>query len=201
MAHVVGLCFSFDFARAINRICPPIFALSHVPAVVRDPRGTAGIVVLVTCGFLLCVGGHERRSFFKPVHAHGFDAHVLHARKGAACVYHRHPEWGGFVKAFNGIARHRHRYEAFKDFVPMAAISLHNAIHRDEKLEAEYLTIVKRYSHDEVNEFCGLLGRLVVLLDVEFQDVLGPLYMELDLGNTNTGQFFTPHEVSELMAI
>ena len=112
----------------------------------------------------------------------------------------RHPEWGSFVKAFNGIARHRHRYEAFKDFVTMAAISLHNAIHRDEKLEAEYLAIVKRYSRDEVNEFCGLLGRLVVLLDVEPQDVLGPLYMELELGNNNTGQFFTPHEVSELMA-
>lgn len=112
----------------------------------------------------------------------------------------RHPEWGGFVKAFNGIARHRHRYEVFRDFVTMAAITLHNAIRKDEKLEAEYLAIVKRYSRDEVNEFCGLLGRLVVLLDVEPQDVLGPLYMELELGNTNTGQFFTPHEISELMA-
>ena len=112
----------------------------------------------------------------------------------------RHPAWGQFVNAFNGIARHRHRYEVFRDFVTMAAISLHNAIRKDEKLEAEYLVIVKRYSREEVTEIGGLLTRLVLLMDAEPRDVLGPLYMELELGNTNTGQFFTPHEISELMA-
>lgn len=112
----------------------------------------------------------------------------------------RNPAWGDFVRSFNRIASHRHRYEVFRDFVTMAAISMHNAIHKDEKLESEYLAIVKRYERDQVTALCGLFAKLVLLLDAEPQDVLGPLYMELELGNTQAGQFFTPHEISELMA-
>lgn len=112
----------------------------------------------------------------------------------------RSPAWGEFVRSFNRIAAHRHRYEVFRDFVTMAAISMHNAIHQAPALEEEYLRIVKRYERDQVTELCSLLAKLVVLLEPEPQDVLGPLYMELELGNTNTGQFFTPHEISELMA-
>ncbi len=40
----------------------------------------------------------------------------------------------------------------------------------------------------------------MILLDPEPYDVLGRLYMELELGSTHTGQFFTPPELSELMA-
>lgn len=113
---------------------------------------------------------------------------------------HQPKEWGEFVRAFNGIAKHRHRYEVFRDFVTMSAISLHNAIRKSESLESEYMDIVKRYSQDEAIEISRLLGRLVLLLEVAPCDILGQLYMELDLGNTNAGQFFTPPEVSELMA-
>jgi len=82
----------------------------------------------------------------------------------------------------------------------MAAIAMHNGIVRDEKLEAEYLQIVGRYSKEEATAFARLLGELVILLDPEPYDVLGRLYMELELGSTHTGQFFTPPELSELMA-
>lgn len=112
----------------------------------------------------------------------------------------RHPAWGGFVRSFNKIAAHRHRYEVFRDFVTMAAIAMHNAIRDNPVLEAEYLQVVKRYERSQVNEICGLYAKLVTLLNSEPQDVLGPLYMELELGNTQAGQFFTPHAVSELMA-
>jgi hypothetical protein len=44
-----------------------------------------------------------------------------------------------FIRIFNGIARHRHRYEVFRDFVTMAAISLHNVVHMNDELEQEYL--------------------------------------------------------------
>lgn len=116
------------------------------------------------------------------------------------------PERGEFVRAFNGIARHRHRYEVFRDFVTMAALSVQNSMRdfmpagRFQALENEYLDIVKRYGKEEANEFARLLARLVVLLDAEPYDVLGQLYMELNLGNEHTGQFFTPPELSELMA-
>jgi hypothetical protein len=82
----------------------------------------------------------------------------------------------------------------------MAAISMHNAIRKDPALEAEYMQIVKRYEVHQVSEICGLFAKLVLLLDTEPQDVLGQLYMTLELGNTQAGQFFTPPEISELMA-
>ena len=112
----------------------------------------------------------------------------------------QHPEWSQFVKVFNSIARHHHRYEVFKDFVTMSAITMHNVIRKDAKLEAEYLQIVGKYKKDDVQRLCQLFAKLVLLLDSEPVDVLGALYMSLELGNTNTGQFFTPPEVSELMA-
>lgn len=112
----------------------------------------------------------------------------------------RHPVWSDFVRSFNKIAAHRHRYEVFRDFVTMAAISMHNVIRKDSALEAEYLQIVGRYEAHQVSELSGLFGKLVLLLDTEPQDVLGQLYMTLELGNTQAGQFFTPPEISELMA-
>lgn len=105
-----------------------------------------------------------------------------------------------FISSFNSIAKHRHRYEVFKDFVTMSAIAIHNAICKNEDLEKEYLDIVGKYKKEEVNGFCELLANFIELIDVEPADVLGSLYMELDLGNLNNGQFFTPHDISLLMA-
>jgi hypothetical protein len=82
----------------------------------------------------------------------------------------------------------------------MSAIAIHNAVCPNETLEKEYLEIVGKYSKDEVQSFCELLGNFIVLLEAEPRDVLGTLYMELELGNTKNGQFFTPHEISLLMA-
>lgn len=106
-----------------------------------------------------------------------------------------------FVKIFNGIARHRHRYEVFRDFVTLSAIEMHNALWKVPSLESEYIGIVKRYSKEEYDELCKLLAHLIMLLEPEPRDILGSLYMELDLGSSHVGQFFTPSEVSELMAM
>ena len=46
-----------------------------------------------------------------------------------------------------------------------------------------------------------MLSLLVLMLDVEPQDILGGLYMELGLSNSNNGQFFIPPAISELMAM
>jgi len=109
-----------------------------------------------------------------------------------------------FITVFNTTARERHRYEVFADFVKLSAISLHNAVCPNvalkEKLEQEYLETIGRYKQQDAEAFCKLLALLIELLEVEPSDVLGQLYMELELGNKNTGQFFTPPSVSELMA-
>lgn len=105
-----------------------------------------------------------------------------------------------FIKKFNDIARHRHRYDVFRDFITISAISLHNAVNKVKSLEYEYMKIIKPYAKDEVNAFSELFADLVMMLDPEPRDVLGGLYMELELGNKNAGQFFTPPHISEFMA-
>lgn len=105
-----------------------------------------------------------------------------------------------FIKIFNGIARHKNRYTVFSDFVTLSAISIHNAVNKNKDLEKEYMSIIAGYSKEEGLAFSKLLAELVVLLEPEPADILGSLFMSLDLGNKAVGQFFTPSPVSSLMA-
>jgi type I restriction-modification system DNA methylase subunit len=104
-----------------------------------------------------------------------------------------------FIKEFTNIASYRHRYEVFTDFVTMVAISLSNAATFDQSREDEYLKLIKGYQAEDQKAFPVLLSLLVKMLEFEPRDVLGPVYMDLELGNSHTGQFFTPSEISELM--
>ena len=45
-----------------------------------------------------------------------------------------------------------------------------------------------------------MLACLIKTLQTEPRDVLGPMYMELEIANKDAGQFFTRPELSELMA-
>jgi hypothetical protein len=110
------------------------------------------------------------------------------------------PAWARFIRLFGETAPHRHRYEVFRDFVTMAAISLHNALSKNEKLEAEYLATIGRYERADVDRFPKLLGELIEILDIEPWDALGQMYMELEIHSEKMGQFFTPPALSELMA-
>ena len=105
-----------------------------------------------------------------------------------------------FLKTLRTIAPHKHRYDVFRDFVILAATSLHNSTHKDEAREAEYLQVIAGYSAEDQQLFPKLLGQLIQLLDPTPADVLGPIYLELDVANRDQGQFFTPPDVSYLMA-
>lgn len=105
-----------------------------------------------------------------------------------------------FLRSFKQLAPYRHRYEVWRDFVTMAACALHNGLDKDETREAEYLEIVDRYKAEDQLVFGQLLDKLVVILEAAPRDVLGPLYMELEIANKDAGQFFTPPELSEMMA-
>ncbi|MBM1691599.1 N-6 DNA methylase [Sulfitobacter geojensis] len=105
-----------------------------------------------------------------------------------------------FKKTFRELAPYKHRYEVFKDFVTMAACSLHNSIHKEPAREEEYLRIIAGYKKPDQEAFPKLMGLLIAALDEEPRDILGPLYMELEIANKDAGQFFTPPELSELMA-
>lgn len=93
----------------------------------------------------------------------------------------------------------------FDDFVKMVAISLSNStdIIRDmvwKKRENQYKTIISKYTKEELCNFVKILAILVNLFDERIYDYLGYIYMKCEMGNSKTGQFFTPFNLSELTA-
>lgn len=105
-----------------------------------------------------------------------------------------------FLDLFRITRKGDHRYTIFSDFVTTSAIAIHNAVCFDQKREDEYLRIVKPYDKDDLQNFCRMLSLLTKWLDESPRDILGELYMSLDLSSDDSAQFFTPSEVSDLMA-
>ena len=92
-------------------------------------------------------------------------------------------------------------WSVWSDFVELAAINLASVdlAQRDVR-EARYLDIVKRYKPEQVARFAHAFGALTLALEEEPSDVLGSVFMELELGNKWKGQFFTPFSMCRLMA-
>ncbi|MFQ6289577.1 N-6 DNA methylase [Yersinia enterocolitica] len=86
----------------------------------------------------------------------------------------------------------------------MAVCAVHNQVAFSQQLEDEYLSLVKRYEREDVNRMGRLLGILRCGLGVQqpiYDDVLGRIFMSLELGDARRGQFFTPFDVSRMMAM
>lgn len=107
-----------------------------------------------------------------------------------------------FIRLVHANADCRGVHEVFRDFCELGALAISNAVDhlQFEKREARYLEIVGRYSPEEVARFPSMLGELVQMLEEGFDDHLGGLFMQLELGNHWKGQFFTPYSVASLMA-
>ncbi|MER6520040.1 N-6 DNA methylase [Streptomyces sp. NPDC001553] len=95
--------------------------------------------------------------------------------------------------------------EVFDNFVEMAALALRNAVdvrgsESWEAREGQYLQIAGGYSRTELDRFAHALALVTTEMERDPCDVLGRLYMELELGNERLGQFYTPYDVAQLMA-
>ncbi|MEM5316980.1 N-6 DNA methylase [Paraburkholderia sp. JHI869] len=109
-------------------------------------------------------------------------------------------------------------YAVFADFIEMSAIALSSKFDKSQfdKREKRYLEIVGKYSNEEANRFAQMFTELVMCYRDKvgengepglgryamqgLGDVLGEIYMALDLGSDRAGQFFTPYSVSFMMA-
>ncbi|AEF88824.1 hypothetical protein DelCs14_1799 [Delftia sp. Cs1-4] len=97
--------------------------------------------------------------------------------------------------------------DVFADFIELSSLSISNAVDKAQfdTREARYLDIAKKYPREEFERFPRMLACLTLAMEQccaqgEFEDVLGGLYMTLELGNDRAGQVFTPFHVSQLMA-
>jgi hypothetical protein len=104
-----------------------------------------------------------------------------------------------FIRLFHETARYHHRARVFEDLITCASISIENAWLKDDDLEKEYLEVIGRYEREDVERFPKLFGLITQGIDLKC-DFLGGLFMELDLGSDQIGQFFSPYSVARLMA-
>lgn len=106
------------------------------------------------------------------------------------------------AKLLRANAQRHSLHRVFSDFCEMSAIAISNAVDRlqFEAREAHYLQIAGAYEKDELQRFAHMLGCVTLSLEAQRSDFLGRLFMSLELGNHFAGQFFTPFEVSSLMA-
>ncbi|MGV8003324.1 ArdC-like ssDNA-binding domain-containing protein [Photorhabdus temperata subsp. temperata] len=118
----------------------------------------------------------------------------------AATYREPNPHKQAFIRLFNQIAPHENRWQVFCDFVHMSACSLYNALLQNEEFEADYMQRVKRYSREDACRLSRLLSEVIMGLEYAVGDFLGAIFMALELGHDQAGQYFTPFPVSHMMA-
>lgn len=95
-------------------------------------------------------------------------------------------------------------YEVFCDWIKCSAIAILNAhtlpISKSWKeREKEYIDTMKKYEKEEGVVFSEMLVLLELELKVRERDVLGEIYLESEMGNKSTGQFFSPYGISKIL--
>lgn len=94
------------------------------------------------------------------------------------------------------------RWTIWSDFVAITACTLSMAdFKKREERERLYADISKKYSNAELKQFSSMFSEVINAFEENpEQDLLGELFMMLDLGNDHNGQFFTPYNVCVAMA-
>ncbi len=102
--------------------------------------------------------------------------------------------------------RYRHHiFDVLQDCFSMYATAISNQFDfaNYRAREDNYLQLIKKYDKEEQEKICSIFGKIVLLCQIEngdYDDYLGKLYMQSETSSKMHGQFFTPYEVSQLMA-
>jgi type I restriction-modification system DNA methylase subunit len=106
------------------------------------------------------------------------------------------------VKNLRANTGNHDMHTVFSDFCAMVATAIRNTIDRDgyQAREDDYLARVARYTPEQLDRFANVLAHLGLELERSPRDVLGEVYMGLEIAAREQGQFFTPWHVCELMA-
>lgn len=106
------------------------------------------------------------------------------------------------VKLLNSFSGRHSHWQVFSDFCEIGSLTFSNTVDlaQHDKREKRYLQIIKGYSREELDKFIRGFTLLAMALEDSFCDVLGRTFHDLELHNKWAGQFFTPHDVSRMMA-
>lgn len=108
------------------------------------------------------------------------------------------------IKIINQISGRYSNIIVFDDWIKMIAIATSNAtvLHDElwQKREQQYIDIYNKYNHEEQELLKKAFVMLILAFEYDIDDYLGYIYMKCEMGNSRTGQFFTPFNLSELTA-
>lgn len=111
------------------------------------------------------------------------------------------PERSAFetlARAFenNPVFGHMHSYDLYRAWLE-AMWAFLDAVHDPEG----YRQCLDRYTYEQGQEFGRLLGIYVDAVEVDpFRDILGEIFMRLDVKSVAAGQYFSPFSIAEMMA-
>ena len=96
----------------------------------------------------------------------------------------------------SGVFPHMHSYDLYRQWLRGTWAFLNAAL--DQQAFRECLD---KYTYDEGAEFGRLLGVYTdAVTELPFQDILGQIFMRLDIKSVQAGQYFTPFHIAEMMA-
>jgi len=103
------------------------------------------------------------------------------------------------IKEMSGKYR---QYQIFRDFIVLSACTISNSVDKQQwqAREKMYMDTIKKYTKEEADKFAKMLALMTLAYESKFGDFIGELYMTMEFGNDDAGQFFTPYHVSQLMA-
>ena len=107
-------------------------------------------------------------------------------------------EFERFARGFerNATFGHMHVYDAYRVWLE-AVWAFMNAVTDPDG----FRKCLDRYSRAEGEEFGRLMGLYVEAVEAEpFRDILGEVFMRLDVKSAQAGQYFTPWVIAEAMA-
>jgi hypothetical protein len=109
-----------------------------------------------------------------------------------------------FIKAFERLSRHRERHDVLADFLELAVCAVRKTTvppgPAADVLEEQYMAVVKRNTPEDIRAMPELLGIAALAIQQGGSDFLGQVVVELELANAHLGQFFTPYDLSRMMA-
>jgi len=109
-----------------------------------------------------------------------------------------------FIRTFEGLAHRRQRHDVFADFLDLAVCAVRKTTlppgPEADALEARYMAAVARNEPADVRKMPELLGITALAVQEGGCDFLGQIVGDLELMNSHLGQFFTPYDLSRLIA-
>jgi len=96
----------------------------------------------------------------------------------------------------NSIFGHMHSYDLYRSWLE-AVWAFLDAVHDPDGFQK----CLDRYTHEQGEEFGRLLALYVDAVEADpFRDILGEIFMLLDVKSVAAGQYFTPMCIAEMMA-